>query len=609
MHFTKRAVILIICVAVFCLSFVKNNSQSQNVARYYDKQLDSLLSDLRLFQHAATSNANKQLLTVRFLRCRMAYKKVEFLIDVFDFYKARGINGPDLVKIDEDNRDDSIKPHGLQVIEAILYNKSTDNKRLNAEIAVLIRNTEQFRKDPDRIYYFKDDKIWQGARLGVYRCISLGITGFDVPVSEHALPETRAVLSSVFTVVSIYKKSINDSLFKKGRILFTNADQYLARNNNFRAFDRMTFIRSHLNKISDWLTICDKQLGYINYNELTPLNPDASNLFSSDIINLAYFSPNEKYRITRERIALGKQLFYDVKLSGDGSRSCGSCHQPEKGFSDGLPRPTNLSGNKILPRNTPTLWNAALQTHQFYDSRTETLENQLSAVVHNADEMNGSLKNSIPRLVADKAYYASFQHAYPADNDCVTQYNIANAISSYVRSLISLNSRFDRYMRNETDSFSDAEKNGFNLFMGKAKCGTCHYAPVFNGLTPPLYQETESEILAVPATDKAISDLDEDQGKYNFTKAPLHKYAFKTSTVRNAALTAPYMHNGVFKTLDDVISFYNDGGGAGRGIYLNNQTLPTEKLNLTKKEMKDIVAFINTLTDTSGSSFSYYNIK
>ena len=446
-------------------------------------------------------------------------------------------------------------------------------------------------------------------RLGVYRIISLGLTGFDAPISLHSISETRMVLQSVNTISRLYKKDIGDTLYREGTSLFAKADAYLDKNRGFNKFDRLTFVREYINPISAWIVMCSDRLNCIDPAQRSPLNPAAKSLFARDIINLNYFSPNENYRPTAARIALGKRLFYDVRLSGDGSRSCASCHKPELAFTDGLAKPIGIASNKILLRNTPTLWNAALQTRQFYDSRTETLENQLSAVVHNADEMNGSLRSSIGWLTANVEYSTLFAAAYPSGNEHISEYHIANAISSYVRSLIGLNSRFDRYMRRETDSFSPGEKNGFSLFMGKAKCGTCHYAPVFNGLTPPLYQETESEILGVPATAGAGAVLDEDGGKYNFTHVPAHKYAFKTSTVRNVALTAPYMHNGVFATLQEVLDFYNDGGGSGRGIKIPTQTLPAEKLNLTAREMKDIIAFLNTLTDTSGTSLAVLNSK
>lgn len=601
MRLAKWNIILLISITVLSLSFIKEQKK-RTVPQYYDAQLDSLLSGLSKFQMAALYTTDKKELLPHLFTCRNSYKKVEFLIDVTNPYMVRRLNGPDLLKIEEENPRDSVKPHGFQTIEAILYTDKPDKDRLNAEITELIQNVKQLRNESDRVYYFTGSKVCEAMRLGVFRIISLGLTGFDVPQSYHALPETRIVLSAVYTIAGYYKKGIGNTLYKRGSILFANADKYLVQHSDFNTFDRITFIRSYLNPISEWLYLCSKQADYINYDQRNPLNPDARHLFAPDIMNLSFFSPNERYRINADRVQLGKRLFYDKLLSGDGSRSCASCHQPGNAFTDGIPKPNDLSGNKVLLRNTPTLWNVALQTRQFYDSRTETLENQLSAVVHNTDEMNGSLRNSIGKLNADTIYAALFRMAYP-NKESITEYNIANAIASYVRTLISLNSRFDRYMRRQTDSLTVAEKNGFNLFVGKAKCGTCHYAPVFNGLTPPLYQETESEILAVPATNGKHSIIDSDPGKEGYTRIALHKYAFKTPTVRNAALTAPYMHNGVFNTLEEVLNFYNDGGGAGRGITLETQTLPAEKLNLTKKEMKDIIAFLHALTDTSGTSF------
>jgi cytochrome c peroxidase len=595
--------LLLIGIAIaFCFSFSAVHSPSRRVAAYYDKQTDSLLRQLRQFQTDLRNTHTTNTLRERFLECRNAYKRIEMFVDVFDQRRARMLNGPDLLRIDEENPGDSMVPHGFQVMEGLLYGETIDEEKLQRELSFTISLAEQLRNDPDRIYYFKDEKIWHTMRLGVYRVISLGITGFDVPFSNHALPESRQVLRTVASVTAIYKSQFPDSVYKIGKPLLAKADAYLASNNHFNSFDRATFIRDHLNAISDWLTGCSRHAGYIRYDQREPLNPAAGNLFANDIMNISFFSPNGNYAITPQRVALGKKLFYDAILSGNNSRSCVSCHAPEKAFTDGLPRAQDVTGTKTLLRNTLTLWNTALQTAQFYDSRTKKLENQLSAVVHNRDEMNGSLRESIPRLKDNKQYDSLFRRAYAGAGESITEYNIANAISSYVRTLISFNSRFDRFIRDQADSFSQAEKNGFNLFMGKAKCGTCHYAPLFNGLTPPLYEDTESEILGVPSTKTKPATLDGDEGKYRFTKISIHKYAFKTSGVRNIALTAPYMHNGVFNTLEEVMDFYNNGGGRGRGIRLETQTLPTDQLHLSKKEVKDIIAFLHTLNDTCGRS-------
>ena len=136
-----------------------------------------------------------------------------------------------------------------------------------------------------------------------------------------------------------------------------------------------------------------------------------------------------------------------------------------------------------------------------------------------------------------------------------------NAIGSYVRSLVMLNSRFDDYMRGNKAAMNQEEINGFNLFMGKAKCATCHYMPLFNGTFPPRYMIIESEVIGVPGK-RGENKIDPDEGRYGIVKVESQRHAFKIPTVRNASLTAPYMHNGVSSTLDQADQFYNKGGGA-----------------------------------------------
>jgi cytochrome c peroxidase len=170
-----------------------------------------------------------------------------------------------------------------------------------------------------------------------------------------------------------------------------------------------------------------------------------------------------------------------------------------------------------------------------------------------------------------------------------------------VRSLAALDSRFDRAMRGETSAMTEQERTGFNLFMGKARCGTCHFAPLFNGAMPPSYTESEPEVIGVPATTARPATVDPDSGRFNVRRIDLHLFAFKTPTLRNIELTAPYMHNGVFRTLDEVVDFYDGGGGHGRGIRVR-QTLPTDSLHLSVAEKRALVAFMRALTDTSGTT-------
>jgi len=167
-------------------------------------------------------------------------------------------------------------------------------------------------------------------------------------------------------------------------------------------------------------------------------------------------------------------------------------------------------------------------------------------------------------------------------------------IAAYIRSLQQMSTPFDRYMKGDTAALSAWAVKGFNLFMGKAKCGTCHFMPLFNGAVPPYFDKIESEVLGVPLSkDQAV--VDTDSGAYNIYRIGYQMYSFKTPTVRTSTQTAPYMHNGIYQTLDEVIDFYDHGGGAGLGIELEFQTLPSDSLHLTAEEKQQIKAFLEVL--------------
>ncbi len=164
-----------------------------------------------------------------------------------------------------------------------------------------------------------------------------------------------------------------------------------------------------------------------------------------------------------------------------------------------------------------------------------------------------------------------------------------------------MNSRFDKSISGRFDELSNDEKAGFNIFMGKAQCGSCHFLPLFNGLLPPNYVETEWESIGVPErSNSTIKKLDSDIGRYGIIPAEIFKHSFKTPTLRNIALTSPYMHNGAFNTLDEVIDFYDRGGGKALGYVVENQTLSDRPLNLSTKEKFQLKSFLESLTDTIG---------
>src|SRR5450432_3402696 len=405
------------------------------------------------------------------------------------------------------------------------------------------------------------------------------------------MEESAAALESLETVLTYYGTKEEENLAGK----FAGAIGYLASSPDFNGFDRMEFITAYCNPITTGIAVLENKLNIhvIRYNRL--LNQDAKTLFDSNAFNVNAYAPDHSSFISNDKIQLGKKLFSDPILSGSGKRSCQSCHQPEKAFTDGLVKNTVIDETALLGRNTPTLINAALQPALFYDSRVGTLEDQSHTVVQSNTEMHGSMQLSVQQLWKDTMYRRLFLSAFPqGDRNRIDTFEVMNAIGSFIRSLTFLNSRFDEYMRGNKTAMNAVEINGFNLFMGKAKCATCHYMPLFNGTFPPRFVKIESEVIGVPESSTKNS-IDPDLGRFNIVKVESFRHAFKTPTVRNAARTAPYMHNGAFTTLKQVVDFYDKGGGVGLGIKINNQTLPFDKLDLSEKERDDLVAFIKSL--------------
>jgi cytochrome c peroxidase len=315
------------------------------------------------------------------------------------------------------------------------------------------------------------------------------------------------------------------------------------------------------------------------------------------------YAPSGAPSASEELALLGERLFGDPALSGDGTRSCASCHNPGKAFADGLPRATSLAGRgHFVARNTPTLINAALQPIQFSDGRSPTLEDQVLEVLRSPAEMGSSVEIATDAVRRILSYRSAFARAFgDTSNGAVTSLRLRQALAAFVRTLESLNSPFDRAVRGDTNAMTSDERRGFTLFMGKARCGTCHFAPLFSGNTPPLYIGSDVEVIGTPATVAAPTRLDPDSGRAGIDHLPVHLRAFKTPSLRNVALTAPYMHNGAFRTLDDVVTFYDHGGGRGAGAPIANQTLEADSLRLSTSERRILIAFLGALTDTAAA--------
>lgn len=275
---------------------------------------------------------------------------------------------------------------------------------------------------------------------------------------------------------------------------------------------------------------------------------------------------------SKDRDLLGKDLFFDPRLSQSGSISCASCHNPGFSWGDGLARGVG-TGMKQLGRRSPTILNAAWSDVLFWDGRADSLEMQALGPIASKPEMNMPLDAMVQVLQGIPEYTTLFAHAYPGEP--ISERTVARAIATFERTIVSAQAPFDRWISGDESAIDEDAKRGFDLFNGKAGCVQCHSEWNFtdNGFH-----------------DVGLDDTDRGRG----ARLPLEgmQFAFKTPTLRNVDRRAPYMHQGNEQTLADVIDFYNRGGDARRKS-LSPEIVP---LHLTAQEKTDLLAFLGTLT-------------
>lgn len=550
------------------------------------------------FRPAVERNAPAEQIQRCFLTSRKLFKRFEWAAEYFMGPTTRFVNGPPVQDVENADLLDPVlsrprDPAGLQVMEELIFPiyDGSNKKQLIRQIDILEQNCELYAAYFSN-YHLADWRILDASKMELFRILTLGITGFDNPATLKSMEEATESLTSLKEILSFYiDRPERNQLIKN----LDDAVSYLKTNTDFNSFDRASFITTYGNTISAGIAAIADKSGYpVRYNRM--LRQEVRTLFDPEAFNSDAFIPGPEYATTPEKVVLGKKLFFDVALSGTGTRSCASCHLPDKAFTDGLVKNTAIHDAKtLLTRNTPTLLNVALQSNLFYDLRALTLEDQASQVINNKEEMDGSMRQILRYLQRKEDYKKLFTTAFHKEkDDTIDSVEVLNALAAYSRSLTKLNSRFDDYMRGNRTALTSSELKGFNLFMGKAKCATCHYMPLFNGMVPPKYGEGDAEVIGVPVSaSEAVADP--DSGWFKIVGVESYKHAFKTPTVRNTSHTAPYMHNGIYATLEEVMDFYNKGGGRGLGIKLKNQTLPEDSLHLTESEIADVVSFIKSL--------------
>ncbi len=297
--------------------------------------------------------------------------------------------------------------------------------------------------------------------------------------------------------------------------------------------------------------------------------------------------PPNRDGFTPAQIDLGRYLFFDPVLSGDGSLSCASCHRPDKGLSDGRPRSIGIHGQDA-GRAAPTLWNVAFLKSFFWDGRASSLEVQASGPLFSPVEMGNTPERLLASLNGNGEYRRLFAQAFPAPTPRpIALEQVLGALAAFQTSLVSLNSRYDRYVHGYPAALSAHEIEGLNVFRSfVARCAECH--------TPPLFTNQQIAVIGAPEPKGRPFDV----GAEKVLHAEKLLGGFKVPTLRNIAQTAPYMHSGAFGTLRETVVFYNKGRGnavpPGLKLYLHWHISDPK---LTDDEVDRLVDFLQTLTD------------
>jgi cytochrome c peroxidase len=300
--------------------------------------------------------------------------------------------------------------------------------------------------------------------------------------------------------------------------------------------------------------------------------------------------------LTPEKVELGKKLFFDRRLSGDGTMACATCHSPETGYSDGLAISLSYPTTRNW-RNASSLINLAYNDAFFWDGRATSMEEQALFPVMSAFEMNQNLDFLEEELKEVPEYVEAFQNVFGGE---ITRERVGMALAAFQKTIISKDSPLDRYLKGEEGALTAVQKEGYDIFVGKGNCIACHNGPnltdnKFYNLGVPENPDVvdDSRISATRRFTakvsgyKAYRTLTEDPGRYLVTKDRKDWKAFKTPTLREAALTGPYMHNGVYQSIEEVIEFFNKGGGDDP-----NRTPLLKPLNLSDDEKLTLEVFL-----------------
>ncbi len=540
---------------------------------------------------------------------RIKLKACDFWLRYLEPVAYKKINGPLPVEWETEVFEKYEAPYkregaGLTLAYQYLESEKPLKDSLQALIKLSTESLQTFSADSITSQLNSYHHFYLCNRLFLLDLATIYTSGFDCPDTNEIVPELLSMMQNTSNIYNSFNQEFSThSVGNDYLALYNKAIEFVKEQpSSYEIFNHFVFIRDYVNPLFrmnqqymlHYKVQSSSQMDYT-------MNDEAASIFDKHLYKAqntkGIYSKIADEKILAEIDSIGKLLFYDPILSGDNKRSCASCHKLDNYLADtSMAAALQFNRNTPLKRNQPSLVNAVYNHLLLADGKFLSLQDQAKGVITNPEEMGGNEEGALKKVLSVPLYkkqFTKFSKLTNSNGDVSLQH-ITSAITYFYGKFSNYYSPFDEAMNNKK-TLADNEIKGFNIFMGKAQCGTCHFAPQFNGIKPP-YIGNEFEVIGVPsaATSKNISN---DNGRYGIHAAAETKNAFRTPTIRNTAFTKPYMHNGIYKTLEEVIDFYDAGGGAGKGIAVSNQTLSSDSLHLSKEEKIQLIAFINSLSE------------
>ncbi|MDB5258608.1 MAG: yhjA [Chitinophagaceae bacterium] len=595
------------------ISFKENDKSDQYELHYTDKLNKFQHQQARLLQiiEGADLNSEKSIQEIKsqIMLTRNHLKQMDFWFRYLEPISYKKINGPLPVEWETEVFEKFEKPYkreGAGLTLASLYlEESVKEKEVllklisESEEAVKVYHADSITSNLKTYHHF-----YLCNRLFLLNLATIYTTGFECPETERVIPELIVLLDAVDQIYQLFNKSFPDNSLPNDYVILYQGtiDFVKSQPENYEQFDHFTFIKEYINPlfVKNQKLILDYKVvskSYVDYS----LNKNASSIFSKGLYNgqntKGVFLRVKDPAVLTEIDRIGKLLFYDPILSGNNMRSCASCHKPTEYFTDTVvSSAVHFNRKDLLPRNSPSLINVEYNHLIMLDGKHISLQGQTKDVIFNAMEMGSDEAEALKKILSCKEYKTAFQKllAYTPQEKEITYDHVVSAITFYYSKFSKADAAFDDMMNGKVET-QEQVKSGFNLFMSKAQCGTCHFAPQFNGVKPP-YVNSEFEVLGVPENN-SFAMLSDDKGRHAIHPAKETMNGFRTGTLRNIEHTKPYMHNGVFKDLREVIDFYDAGGGTGHGLSIENQTLSPDSLHLMPEEKNKLLVFLHALNE------------